>query len=347
MSCTKSIVALVVGQAIAEGKIKGLDQAVADYYPEWRQGHKRSITIRQLLNHTSGIQQEGVADIYGAPDSVQLALAAELTSEPGNQFSYNNKAVNLLSGIIQRATGQPLDVYADSHLFKPMGIVNWKWLKDDAGTPRAMADLMMLGEDFAKFGQLVLDNGAWEGRPLVPATWIEELTRRSQPYEPSYGLLWWRLFDHVEATLDESKLVALGKDGCSVRFVEQLRVLKGKTYRSLAEWRWALAAALGPSWEELIRGELGLFGDLKIPSWSYGQPDGVCARGSLGQYLVVLPPFRVVAVRQLRPFKEYDATRDRFDDFPDRIRELASTLAWTPKKDERGALPQPTPDPQQ
>jgi hypothetical protein len=55
----------------------------------------------------------------------------------------------------------------------------------------------------------------------------------------------------------------------------------------------------------------------------------------------------VVAVRQLRPFKDYDATRDRFDDFPDRIRELASTLAWTPKKDERGALPQPTPDPQQ
>ena len=84
MSATKSIVNLAIGKLIDQGKIKSLDQPVADFYPEWRQGRKERITIRHLMNHTSGLQNEPSArPLYDSPDSVQLALAAELSDDPG------------------------------------------------------------------------------------------------------------------------------------------------------------------------------------------------------------------------------------------------------------------------
>jgi CubicO group peptidase (beta-lactamase class C family) len=100
--------------------------------------------------------------------TVKLALAAELYTPPGAAFTYNNKSVNLLSGIIHIATGQPLDDYVRDHFFKPMGIKSWQWTRDDAGNPYAMADLALYPEDFAKFGTLMLQKGQWNGKQLVP-----------------------------------------------------------------------------------------------------------------------------------------------------------------------------------
>ena len=107
MSATKSIVSLTIGRLIDSGKIKSLDQPVSDFYPEWKQGRKKLITVRHLLSQTSGLQNEPntTVEIYPSPDFVQLALAAELSDDPGSRFSYNNKAVNLLAGIVQRASG--------------------------------------------------------------------------------------------------------------------------------------------------------------------------------------------------------------------------------------------------
>jgi CubicO group peptidase (beta-lactamase class C family) len=122
--------------------------------------------------------------------TVKLALAAELYTPPGAAFTYNNKSVNLLSGIIHIATGQPLDDYVRDHFFKPMGIKSWQWTRDDAGNPYAMADLALYPEDFAKFGTLMLQKGQWNGKQLVPMAWIEQIGLQSQPYEPDYGLLW-------------------------------------------------------------------------------------------------------------------------------------------------------------
>jgi CubicO group peptidase (beta-lactamase class C family) len=120
MSVTKSVVALGIGQLLDQGKIQSLQQPVADFYPEWRQGRKRAITVRMLMDHTSGLQNVPRADveIHPAPDAIQLALAAELSSAPGAAASYNNKAVNLLAGIIEKASGQPMDVFFRDGLFK-------------------------------------------------------------------------------------------------------------------------------------------------------------------------------------------------------------------------------------
>ena len=137
MSVTKSIVNLIVGRLISTGVIKSLDTPVADYFPEWNQGQKKDITLRHLLDQTSGLQNMPRADmeIHPSPDVVKLALAAELSALPGTKWSYNNKAVNLIAGVIQRAAGKKMDVLFREDLCKTMGITDTGWERDAAGNP--------------------------------------------------------------------------------------------------------------------------------------------------------------------------------------------------------------------
>src|SRR5690625_494296 len=108
MSVTKSVVGLVIGRMVTLGHLASIDEPVHSLFPEWRQGRKREVTIRMLLEHTSGLQNVPMTteEIYPSPDFVQLALCAELASAPGERYSYNNKAVNLLAGVVERATGR-------------------------------------------------------------------------------------------------------------------------------------------------------------------------------------------------------------------------------------------------
>jgi CubicO group peptidase (beta-lactamase class C family) len=176
MSVTKSVVALAIGKLITDGKLSSVDQPVADFYPEWKQGSKRRMTIRHLLSHTSGLQnvRHTGEEIYPAPDFVQLALSAELDSEPGEKFSYNNKAVNLLAGVVERCSGQPLDEYLRDHLFNELGIDRYGWTRDRSGNPHAMSGLQIAPKDLLKIGRLVLNRGSWEGRQVLSSEWLDE-----------------------------------------------------------------------------------------------------------------------------------------------------------------------------
>jgi CubicO group peptidase (beta-lactamase class C family) len=197
MSATKSVVNLAIGRLIDTGKLRSLDQPVSELFPEWRQGKKRDITIRQLMNHTSGLQNvpnTGV-EIYPSPDFVKLALAAEVSDEPGSRFAYNNKAVNLLAAIVQVAAGVALDRYLREEVFAPMAITDFAWSPDPAGTPQVMAGFQVRARDLAKLGQMMLDGGTWQGRRIVSAAWIAESTRPSQALQPKCGLLWWLVRD--------------------------------------------------------------------------------------------------------------------------------------------------------
>ena len=191
MSATKSIVNLAVGRLIDSGKIKSLEQPVCDFYPEWRQGRKQKITIRHLLSNTSGLYQDPNENVYQSPDCIRLALAAEMSDEPGAKFSYNNKAVNLLAGIIEKASGKRMDHFFGEEIFAPLGITDFGWDHDKAGNPYGMAGLQIKAIDLAKLGQLVLDEGDWRGQRILSRDWIQTSTRPSQTMEPTYGLLWW------------------------------------------------------------------------------------------------------------------------------------------------------------
>jgi CubicO group peptidase (beta-lactamase class C family) len=193
MSATKSVVALAVGKLMEQGAITSLDQPMSDFFPEWKQGRKRQISIRHILTHTSCLQNEPttLTEIYPSPDFVQLALAAELVCDPGSEFCYNNKAVNLLSALVARASGMPLDVYVNTFIFMPLGITQYEWQRDNAGTPSAMSGLGLRVADMARVGQLVLQEGMWEGKPVLPSAFIKSLREPGHPTTPHHGLLWW------------------------------------------------------------------------------------------------------------------------------------------------------------
>lgn len=191
MSVTKTVVGLAFGRLLDDGTLASLDTPVADIFPEWRQGRKRDVTIRMVLNHTSGMQNDPNAgiEIEPAPDWTRLALCAELQAEPGTVFAYNNKAVLLLPAVIERLVGQPLDVYLRDTLLAPLGITGETWFRDPAGTPFAAGGLHLRAADLARVGQLILERGTRQGKRIVSDEWIDTMTSPGQAIRPDFGLL--------------------------------------------------------------------------------------------------------------------------------------------------------------
>lgn len=302
MSVTKSVVSLAVGRLVETGRLKSLDEPVATFYPEWRQGRKRAVTVRHLLNHTSGLQAERTTknEIDPSPDHVQLALAAELTSDPGAAFFYNNKAVALLSGIVGKASGKPLDRLVAEEIFAPLGITDFSWWHDAAGTPAVSAGLSLHALDLAKIGQMLLDGGTWKGRPVVSKDWIAQSTSPGQPFTPSCGLLWWLDYPAFKLTIDDRCVDAWRQAGLEADFLAKVLPMKGRLF-TRQEFFAELEARLG--------GKAGVE-RWHDHTWRRGLPDGVQvpdgplsafrADGWLGQVLLVVPKARLVAVRQMR-----------------------------------------------
>lgn len=205
MSVTKMVIAVGFGRLLDDGILASLDTPVADILPEWRQGRKRNVTVRMILNHTTGLQNDLNAgiEIEPAPDWTQLALCAELDAEPGTVFAYNNKAIFLLDPIIQRLAGTPLDVYLSETLLQPLGIpddhsadsrdspvsLERGWWRDKVGIPYAIGGLHLRARDLAKIGQVVLDRGTWRGQRIVSEAWMDTMTGPGQAIRPDFGLL--------------------------------------------------------------------------------------------------------------------------------------------------------------
>jgi CubicO group peptidase (beta-lactamase class C family) len=300
MSVTKSVVALAVGRLITTGKIKSVDQPVADFYPEWRQGRKKLITIRHLLTQTTGLQSPPTTEeIYVAPDFVQLALCAELASDPGTRFSYNNKALNLVGGVVQRASGKRMDVYLKEEVFAPLGITDFTWTLDGAGNPHGMSGLQILPADLAKLGQLMLDGGQWNGKQILSPVWVKEATSPSEKLA-QYGYLWW-LLQSKKVIIDDEILATWKKGGADEKFLALMAPLRGKVYTG-EEFREALQKALKGepnglmAWVTNVR-EKGLPEGKVLESQTWGY----AGQGWQGQHIVVVPASRLVVVRMREP----------------------------------------------
>jgi CubicO group peptidase (beta-lactamase class C family) len=317
MSAVKSVVAFAVGRLLLDGKISSLDEPVHRFYPEWNQGRKKLITVRHLMNHTSGIQnvQNAGAEIYPAPDAVRLALAAELEAAPGDEFAYNNKAVNLLAGIIEKASGLRMDLYIAEKLFTPLKINQYQWYFDRSGTPHAMAGLRLLASDAAKFGQLLLDRGMTSSGPLASEQFVSNITAAGQAMYPLSGLLWWR---HAA-----SQSITLRADArLSDPAVTAIEALRGTTWVSRSDVRAALQNALGKTYEAELRRIFGPDWFNSIFEWKIGEIEAYYAEGFLGKFIVVVPAAKLIAVRQTAQ----KADPASFSDFPARVVALAKLL---------------------
>ena len=200
-SVTKSVTGALVGVAIEEGLVGGTDDSIAAYLPEVSGTSKAEITIGHLLQHTSGVEwyQWGVGSRTGremrnSENWVEFWLARQMATTPGSAFSYSNANSHMLSVILQRQTGMTMREYAQDRLFTPMGITVVDWDEDPQGHTNGATGLTLTPRDVAKFGQLYLNGGRWDGDQLVPAVWVEQSTQAQFPrYDRSgsYGYQWW------------------------------------------------------------------------------------------------------------------------------------------------------------
>ncbi|MDO8124009.1 MAG: serine hydrolase [Candidatus Hermodarchaeota archaeon] len=208
-SCTKSVTSLLVGIAIAQGHIGGVDEFVLDYFPdrtfENMDSRKEAITIEHLLTMTSGLPWE--ENEYGAlvssPDWVKWVLDRPMEYAPGETWVYNTGGSHLLSAIVSEAAGQNTTVFADEFLFSPLGITYWWWPGDPQGAAMGGSDLYLRPRDIAKIGYLCLRGGVWDGQIIVPHSWLVTSTSCQYTFHPTlgsagYGYQWW-VYPHVGA----------------------------------------------------------------------------------------------------------------------------------------------------
>src|SRR5690606_6555270 len=207
MSMTKSVVSIVIGMLIAEGKIASLDAPLSTWFVEWKNdAQKAKVTLRHVLTHTSGIEHgQGAGVLNEQEDRTAFVRKSPVVEEPGTRFSYSNEATQLLSAIVLAASGKPLDELAAERLFAPLGITDFSWDKDRAGNVQAFYGLDLTARDLARIGRLMSNDGKHAGAELLPASWIRESTSPAGGVD-YHGLLWWvrRSKDHL--TVDGDKL---------------------------------------------------------------------------------------------------------------------------------------------
>ncbi len=327
-SAGKNLTALAVGKLLDQGKIKSLDQPVSDFYPEWLQGNKQKITIRMLLNHTSGLQNVANAGVElerggRVSNSITLALAAELSNPPGTFFSYNNKAVGLLGGIIEKASGQRMDRYYEEAFFSPMKIKEFDWIRDEDGNPAAYGAFVLTAMDFAKFGTLMLDHGKFEGQQVLSESFVAEALKSSQNFLSACGLLWWRYPRFSRRVIDEEKIAELEKAGVSREFVDKLRPFRNVMFENNDDYSAALEKTLGKDWSaQFTKASDGKGLTLSKRIFS-DEILAYYANGFRGNYLIIVPKTKTVAVRVVRNSTSYNSETDGFVDFNQRVVNLS------------------------
>lgn len=202
MSSMKSWTSLLTGMLIDDGKIEGVDDLVEKYIPEWSAGVEAGVKIRHLLTMTSGLERrrgrEGPLRSIGfEADKNGFVLGLPLEFEPGKKWMYSNEGAQLLSPILERAAGVPLQEYAEERLFRAIGMSETELMVDSLGHAWTYADSKTTLRDFARIGQLMLNKGKWNGKEIISERWITESTRPHESPNPhtKYGYLWWIIDD--------------------------------------------------------------------------------------------------------------------------------------------------------
>jgi CubicO group peptidase (beta-lactamase class C family) len=262
-SVAKSVVSALLGAAIAEGRIRTVDDPVTTYLPELLKQDPRfaRITLRHLLQMRSGIRFD---EAYRSPfsDASRFYLTRDLPArvaglgiarEPGQAFSYQSGDTQLLAMAVQRAAGQPLAAFASSRLWQPMGAefdASWSLDSAGSGTAKGFCCLNARAVDFARFGLLFLNEGRAGGRSVLPADWVRQSTAAQT------GLP--------------------GADDFAQRNLET----RGGSHSAFYAWQWRRAPDPG------------------VPADTVPQPGpDFYAQGLLGQFIYVAPATQTVLVR--------------------------------------------------
>ncbi len=260
-SVTKSVVGALVGIAIEEGDVDGLDQTIGELLATSSislTAEQEAIKVRDLLTMTSGFEWDesttsGYNDWVTSPDPLRYVLDRPLAHPPGSTFTYNSAAVHLLGVVLEEATGTPLPTFAEQHLFAPLGITDVAWEQIAVNRVNGGAGIDLRPRDLAKFGQLMLQDGISGSTAVLPSGWVMQLTtpqfawrtRYGPLLNMSYGSLWWT----EDAGPNQRAFLAWGYGG------QFIYVVPGQDLVMVATTDWR---GVGSSSDSVARGALEL-----------------------------------------------------------------------------------------
>ncbi|MBL0015248.1 MAG: serine hydrolase [Bacteroidetes bacterium] len=186
-SMTKAYMSTLTGIAVSEGKIKSIDQSISEYLPWCIDSAICKITIRDLLQMTSGLKSsEGYLNPWGTSTKMyygdqipKIMRDLEVRHPAGTRYFYQNVNSQLLGMIVRRAVGKPLGTYLSEKIWEPMGMeadAGWS-IAEGTDDEKAFCCLNARARDFARFGLLVLNEGNWKGKQLIPRDWLKTIAR--------------------------------------------------------------------------------------------------------------------------------------------------------------------------
>ena len=204
-SISKSIVGLLYGIALDEGKVPGLDESLMETFPEYKKyasSKRKRIKIRDVLSMKMGVKwnedipytdkkNSEVAMEY-AKDRYKFVLSRKMVGTPGEKWTYNGGATALLARLIEKGTGLSVDEYAKAQLFGPLGIKHFEWNRSWDDVPIAASGLRMTMRDLARIGQMIADWGVYEGRRVISKDRLQFLFEpQAHPGHFRFANHWW------------------------------------------------------------------------------------------------------------------------------------------------------------
>jgi CubicO group peptidase (beta-lactamase class C family) len=209
-SATKSVSSMLIGIAIHEGFLEGVDQRMVDLFPGYTivnlDARKDRLTLEHLLTMSDGMDwheldypytdaHNSLGQMWASADAVQYVLDRPMAREPGEAWAYNSGTSILLGGILEGATGRDVLGFAHEYLFDPLGIEDVRWDRATGGHYHTDGGLYLTPRDLARLGYLVLHGGTWDGREIVSPEWVARSTETHYQTGSGrgYGYQWWTL----------------------------------------------------------------------------------------------------------------------------------------------------------
>ncbi len=194
-SISKTVIGLAIGIAIDEGKIPSVSMPIKQR-PELQVGHLLSMTTGLQWNEsvgTYGTFENNETQLFFRPWRSNYVLEKERLHQPGTVFSYSGGSTHVLADLLHQQTGEVFTDYIFNKLFKLLNITHYEWKTDALFRPVSFAGLRLMPKDLLKIGQLMLNQGQWEGKQVISKVWVEESfkPRIKVDSERSYGYQWW------------------------------------------------------------------------------------------------------------------------------------------------------------
>jgi len=218
-SMHKSVLALLIGIAIDQGFIKSVDQPASDFLKEWASDQRNKITIRQMLQQSSGIDYPEFSfhplgewnEMVVGDNVLKITLNQAAEKQPGTEFAYNGINPQNLGLLLQRATGQRYSSYLSENLWQYIAEEDSYVILDSEinKMPRMFCCLDAIAKDWLRVGILILNKGILNEKRIVSESWIEQMTSSSQ-LNPNYGYLTWLGMEHQERRIYNIKSTATG-----------------------------------------------------------------------------------------------------------------------------------------